>query len=150
MSFGDSLSVKLLVVGMMGLNLTKPVCAEMLISAEESRRPPDMARGRDIFRGPTIRVISPSVNAGTTTSPFHLQLTFLGHAGFQIDLDSLAVTYKKLQPVNLTERVRPFASPNGIDMPIADDPPGDHTFVVDVSDTAGRKGELTFSISVAQ
>jgi hypothetical protein len=140
----------LLSVVAVAASYTTSVNAEVLVTQEESGRPPDLTRDRDIFRGPTIRLLSPLMSAGTLTSPFPLQLSFVSHAGAQVDLNSLVVTYKKLPPANVTDRVKPFANPNGISMPLAQVPPGDHTFVVEVRDTAGRKGGLIFSISVTK
>ena len=124
--------------------------AELLISAEDATRPPDLTRERDIIRGPTIRVLAPAANSGTVTSPLRLEISFASHAGAQVDLSTLAVTYKRLPPVNLTERVRPFATSKGITMPSAEVPLGDHTILVEVRDTAGRRGWAQFSFTATK
>jgi hypothetical protein len=124
--------------------------AEVLITAEEAARPSDLTTERDLIRGPTVRVLAPAENSGTVTSPVTLQISFASHAGSKVDLSTLAVTYKKLPPVNLTDRVRPFATESGITMSSAQVPPGDHTILIKVRDTAGRLGWAQFSFSTTK
>ena len=58
------------------------------------------------------------------------------------------MTYLRNPNVDLTERVRSFASMSGLDMPDAELPPGDHLIRVDIKDTDGRAGTTSFLLKV--
>jgi hypothetical protein len=144
------LSVTLLAFLALILNSRGSACAEVLITSAEANLPGDVSSDKGIFRGPTIFVASPAPNGGTVRSPLHLRLTFMAHGGSGVDLNSVVVSYKKKPAVNLTDRVRPFLSPSGIDMPDAEVPPGYHSISVEVRDADGRRGQLTFNFTVAE
>jgi hypothetical protein len=79
----------------------------------------------------------------------HLQLKFESFGGAKIDTDSVKVTYMKSPSVDLTPRLKPFVKPDGIDMPDAELPPGDHVIRVDVKDSEGRTATTSFTLKVA-
>src|SRR5712671_7877783 len=114
--------------------------AAPLITAEEAARPPQKGAvpnsGRGITRGPKIQM--PEAEIGVQTSPMRFQVRFQAFGGSSIDLEALKVTYLKTPVVDLTARIKPFAQPNGIDMPDALLPPGDHLVRVDIKDSDGR------------
>src|SRR5258707_14607831 len=114
--------------------------AAPLITAEEAALPPQKGAvpnsGRGITRGPKIQV--PYVETGLQTSPMRFQVKFQTFGGSSIDLEALKVTYLKTPVVDLTPRIKPFAQPNGIDMPDAQLPPGDHLVRIDIKDSHGR------------
>src|SRR5262249_55162984 len=126
-----------------------PMQAEVLITPQEAQLPADTTRTKDVIRGPRVDVASPAPNAGTTTSPLFLKIKFEAHGGAKIDVDSVQITYLRLPPVDLTQRVRPFIKPNGIEMPNAEVPPGIHSLQIDVKDTAERstKAYITFTVT---
>jgi hypothetical protein len=137
------------VFGVIGLFSSGQIRADVLITEQEAKLPADPTRERDVIRGPTVRVVSPAPGAGTVTSPLYLRVRFESHGGTTINLDSIKITYKRLPPVDLTQRVRPFIKLDGIEMATAEVPPGTHTLRVDVKDTADRSGavNLTFTVT---
>jgi methionine-rich copper-binding protein CopC len=124
-----------------------------LITAEESGLAAapqgDLTFRAGISRGPSITVVSPKANEATVRSPFRLQLKFEGRGGAQVDAESVKLTYAKSPAVDLTARVKPFASASGIDLPEASVPPGQHTIRAEVKDKDGRPGVVTFVLKVA-
>ena len=128
---------------------TQAVASEVLITEQEGKLPP--AKGafsvatRGITRGPRIDYVANTA----TRSPIRLQMKFESFGGAKIDTDSLKVTYLKDPAVDLTARVKPFVKPEGIDMPDATLPPGDHTLRVDVKDSDGRVATSSIVLKVA-
>jgi hypothetical protein len=127
-----------------------PVRAAPLITAEEAALPPQkgavLNSGRGITRGPKIQV--PDAETGAQTSPMRFQVKFQTFGGSSIDLEALKVTYLKTPVVDLTPRIKPFAQPNGIDMPDAQLPPGDHLVRVDIKDSDGRAASMSFLLKI--
>ena len=122
----------------------------VLISADEAKLPPPKGAiavaTRGITRGPKIAYVGA---ADETKSPMRLQLKFESFGGAKIDTDSLKVTYIKTPSVDLTPRLKPFVKPDGIDMPDAELPAGDHVIRVDVKDSEGRTASTSFTLKVA-
>jgi hypothetical protein len=79
----------------------------------------------------------------------HFQLKFETFGGAKIDPDSVKVTYLRTPNVDLTSRVKPFVQPTGIDIPDVELPVGDHMVRVDIKDTDGRVGSISFVLKVA-
>ncbi len=127
------------------------VGAAPLITAEEAALPPQKGAvpnsGRGITRGPKIQV--PDGESGLQSSPMRFQVKFQTFGGSSIDLEALKVTYLKSPVVDLTPRIKPFAQPNGIDMPDAQLPPGDHLLRVDIKDSDGRTASMSFLLKIA-
>ncbi len=126
--------------------------AGVLISCK--RRPPCRRRKvravvdrRGITRGPKIELLSGSDNI---QSPTHFQLKFLSFGGATIDVTSVKVIYLRTPNVDLTERLKVFVQPAGIDMPDASLPPGEHMLRVDLRDSDGRPGSTSFVLKVAR
>jgi hypothetical protein len=124
-----------------------PATAETLISESEARLPADTVTKKAIFLGPKIEIISPQ-SSGMIKSPLHFKLRFQSRAGTSVDIDTLSVTYLRKPAQNLTMRVLPFATKDGIDMPRAEVPSGKHRIWIDVKDTNGDAGwtELNFEV----
>ncbi|MBX9819085.1 hypothetical protein [Afipia birgiae] len=122
----------------------------VLISADEAKLPPPKGAvgvaTRGITRGPKVAFVG---TADATQSPMRLQLKFESFGGAKIDTDSLKVTYMKSPSVDLTPRLKPFVKPDGIDMPDAELPAGDHVIRVDVKDSEGRAATTSFTLKVA-
>lgn len=121
--------------------------AKVLITTAEARLPDDHRVERDPFPGPKIVLDMPSQTA--TTSPLHLKLRFEPR-GAKIDTNSLIVTYKKLPSVDLTDRVKEFCGPSGLDIPNAELPPGSHRIKVEIKDGDGLGGHLEFVVNVTE
>jgi hypothetical protein len=132
--------------------LVEPAAALQLITASEAALPsePNIGRERGITRGPTITIISPSPAAGTIKSPLNLRIKFEGHGGAKINVNSVLLTYLKRPAVDLTQRVEPFISPDGIDVEGADVPPGIHMLRVNVTDSDGRSAFVDFTFTVTK
>ena len=128
-----------------------PARAAPLITAEEAALPPQkgavLNSGRGITRGLKIQV--PDAETGAQTSPMRFQVKFQTFGGSSINLEALKVTYLKTPVVDLTPRIKPFAQPNGIDMPDAQLPPGDHLVRIDIKDSDGRAASMSFLLKIA-
>jgi hypothetical protein len=127
-----------------------PAYAFELITKSEAALP--MASGgheRGISRGPTIIVASPPPAAGTIHSPLDLKIEFKAHGGANIDVASVLVTYLKDPNVDLTQRIKQFIGPTGIDVQNAQVPPGTHRLRVAVTDSNGHEGSADFAFTVA-
>src|SRR5438132_4924158 len=126
----------------------------VLITADEAKRPAppasDLTFRAGVSRGPTITLVSPKASDTNLQSPVHLQLKFEGRGGAQVDVDSLKLTYVKSPAVDLTERVKTFAKPAGIDLLEAELPPGMHTLRAEIKDKDGRPGFFSFNLNVAK
>lgn len=141
--------MKHLAAGLVVLALSGTVHAEMLISAQEASLPENPFNERGAFPGPKVVLVSPSQDAAAVRSPTRLRVRF-EQRGAKIDLDSLRVTYIKLQPVDLTERVRPFVGADGIDFKDAEVPPGTHKIRVELRDADGVPGGADVVLKIAQ
>ena len=124
--------------------------ATQLITQEEAKLPPPKgaiaADRRGILRGPKVEVVTPSEEVH---SPLRLQLKFEAFGGAKINPESVRVIYLRTPNVDLTPRIKPFIQPDGIDMPDAELPPGDYTVRVDVKDSEGRPGTISFTLKVS-
>jgi hypothetical protein len=133
-----------------GLLVSGTARATQLITEEEARLPPPKgaiaADRRGILRGPKVEVVSPSEMAH---SPLRLQLKFESYGGAKINIDSVKVMYLRTPNVDLTSRVKPFIQADGIDMPDTELPPGEYMVRVDVKDSDGRPGSISFTLKVS-
>jgi hypothetical protein len=124
--------------------------ATQLITEEEAKLPPPKgavaADRRGILRGPKVEVVSPSE---VSHSPLRLQLKFESFGGAKINIDSVKVMYLRTPNVDLTPRVKPFIQADGIDMPDTELPPGEYMVRVDVKDSDGRPGSISFTLKVS-
>ena len=64
-------------------------------------------------------------------------------------MGSFQLTYVRSPAVDLTQRVKSFAKPAGIDLPEAEVPPGTQTIRAEIKDKDGRSGILVFNLNVA-
>ncbi len=123
----------------------------ILITPEEARLPPPRLAvalsARGVTRGPQIEVFQ---DADPTHSPAHVLLKFTAHGGAKIDPATVQMTYLRTPDVDLTQRIKPFITDSGIDIPNAIVPPGSHMLRVDLKDSDGRTGTVNFTLNVAQ
>jgi hypothetical protein len=123
----------------------------ILIKSEEAALPtstnvPKTASGtRALTRRPDIFLVSP---ARPVSSPFDLRLKFQAHGGSSIKPESFHLIYLKNPVVDLTARVRPFVTPNGVDMPEAEAPAGTHMIEARISDSSDREFSGVFVLNV--
>jgi hypothetical protein len=127
-----------------------PAGALQLITESEAALPSDRAHDRGILRGPTIVIVSPAPAAGTIRSPLSLRIRFEAHDGATIDVDTVLLTYMKKPAVDLTQRIRRFIAPTGINVEDAQVPPGTHTLRVNVSDSHGHISRTDFTFTVSK
>jgi hypothetical protein len=124
--------------------------AHVLITEEEAKLPPPKAAiaadRRGITRGPKIKLIDE--NEPVVHSPMHLHIMFESFGGAKIDLESVRVTYLKTPNVDLTPRIKPFLQSAGIDIPDVELPVGEHLVRIDVKDSDGRIGSISFVLKV--
>jgi hypothetical protein len=121
----------------------------ILITPEEAKlpAPKQIASSRAITRGPRIEVLD--LDDGKLHSPLHFKLKFLAFGGSAIDMNTLTVTYLRGPNIDLTERIKPFVRPTGIDIPDAEVPPGEHAIRVDLKDSDGRSATTNFVLAVS-
>jgi hypothetical protein len=121
-----------------------------LIRAQEAALPEDpVGRSYGISLGPTIIVVNPSPAAGFIRSPFQLKIRFQSYGGAEIDPDSILLTYKKIPPIDLTQRVRPFIRSEQISVDEVVVPPGQHRIQVDLKDSRGHTASTQFIIKIS-
>lgn len=101
---------------------------------------------RGITRGPSVKLVNPA----ETKSPFDLKVKFEAHGGASIEPGSVKVVYLKSPIVDITDRVKPFVSADGIDMSKAEVPAGQHAIRIDVKDSEGRAGSATVQLTVTK
>ena len=123
----------------------------ILITPEEAKLPPPKVAvamsARGVTRGPQIEVVQ---DVDPTHSPTHFVLKFTAHGGARIDPATVQITYLRTPDVDLTQRVKPFVTDSGIDIPNAVVPPGSHMLRVDLKDSDGHTATLNFTLNVAQ
>jgi hypothetical protein len=134
---------------LLALSLTAAQAAPVvLITPDEASLPPPKGAvamaARGVTRGPKIEF----AGVPGTTSPVKLSLKFQSYGGATIDLDSVRVIYLRADNVELTERVKPFITPSGIEIPEAKLPPGNHVVRVDLKDSDGRVATTSFTLKV--
>jgi hypothetical protein len=136
-------------VAMLSATGCGPASATTLITAHEAELPPNEAQMRSgIERGPDIIPIYPAPKSGAIQSPFGFRVQFKAHGNTEINLDTLTVVYTRIPDIDLTARIKPFARPDGIDMPSAEVPPGAHRIWIFIKDSAGHEGraEIRFDV----
>ena len=142
-----------LLIGLAAIAISAPIpvyAGQVLITDEEAKLPPPRgaiaADRRGITRGPKIEFVADNE---PIHSPMHLQLKFESYGGAKIDPDSVKVTYLRTPNVDLTGRLKAFILPAGIDIPDVQLPVGDHMVRVDIKDSDGRVGSMSFVLKVA-
>lgn len=121
-----------------------------LITSEEAGLPPTSSTGqgtRNLTRGPGIDPLATPATA-VAGRPFRLSVKFMPSNGVPIDPASVRVTYSRQPAVDLTARVKPFVSADGIDAPAVVVPPGRHVIEVQATDKEGRIGRKQFTLTV--
>lgn len=123
--------------------------AVTLITDDEAKRPndPQAEATRGITRGPSVQ-FEPPASGPAAHAPFDFRVHFEAHGGATVDPSHIRITYLKMPNVDLTDRLRPYITAQGIDMPAAQIPAGEHALRVEVEDSDGRSGEATFTVNV--
>jgi len=123
-----------------------PAAGLWLITPEEAAMEPAFESGppgggaidagrEDISAGPQIEVLKP-LDGGHVPSPVEVAVRFVPRLG-PVDLASLKVSIVKFITIDITDRVKPFATTEGIQVKEANIPSGSHRVRISVADTAG-------------
>ena len=97
-------------------------------------------------KGPEIVVFSPE-DRSRLAAPVAVRVRFAPR-GAAVDLKTLKVTYVKWINIDLTDRLRPYVSAEGIDVKEADLPKGRHTVRISIGDAAKRTSARTLQFEV--
>ncbi|MFC3690720.1 hypothetical protein [Chenggangzhangella methanolivorans] len=121
-----------------------------LITAEEAALPPVVASGgqpRNMTRGPGIDRIAPAM-VGLKGEPFRFAVKFKPRNGVPIDPASVRVTYQRAPSVDLSPRLKPFVTADGIEAAAVVVPPGAHVIEIEATDLQGRVGRAQVTLTV--
>lgn len=122
-----------------------------LITEDEASQPDQRivkgsARTPERSDGPTLEFVSP-VDGTTVPKPLEINVNFKPN-GSPVKLDSLKVSYLKLFSIDITDRVRPYATAEGIHIKAADLPTGSHRVKFTLEDEQARVSEHTMSVTI--
>ncbi len=128
--------------------------AFQLITPEEAALPAGPVPGFQLrgspTRRPNVTIIWPPPAAGVLHSPLNLKLQFRAFGGAVVDPNSVVVTYLKTPAIDITQRIMPFISADGINISQAEVPPGKHQFWIELKDNDGRIGGTEFTFQVVK
>src|SRR5262245_61939469 len=143
-------AASLIVLSLVVVSSVSPVRAEpiVLVTAEEASRP-DQKIVKGMTRpppsdGPILEFVKPADGA-TVNKPVEIDVNFKPKDA-PVKLDSLKVTYLKLFSIDITDRVRPFATVEGIHIKEADLPTGSHKVKFAIQDEQDRLTERTLAV----
>ena len=100
----------------------------------------------DISAGPAIEVVEP-LNGGRLPMPIQVLVRFAPRSE-PVDLASLKVTLIKFISIDITDRIRPYVTAEGIQVPEAKIPSGKHRVRITLADRAGAWSvkEVSFEV----
>ncbi len=133
-----------------------PAAAFTLVTPMEANAGPYAAPPGPVLRGlpgPHIVIRSPNVNVAdkpTIHVPLKLDVGFTPTDGTEVDMSSLKVIYLKLWGIDITDRIRPYITKDGIYAENADLPPGEHAIEIDIKDNLGRTTKATMAFVVVK
>lgn len=121
-----------------------------LITKQEASFPPPVAsksQERNLTRGPGVdRLAPPPIGIGS--DPFRFAVKFKPRNGVAVDPMKVRVTYRREVDVDLTARIKPFITADGIDASAVIVPPGKHVIEVEATDKEGRVGRSQITLTV--
>ncbi|CAM5222426.1 hypothetical protein ARD30_08245 [Bosea thiooxidans] len=123
----------------------------LLITREEAGLPGAATAAtstRNLTRGPGIDTL-PTPDKGVDGKPFRLAVRFMPSNGVPIDPATVRVFYRRQPPVDITDRIKPFITPTGIDAPSVVVPSGSHVLEIEATDKEGRIGRRQLKLTVA-
>jgi hypothetical protein len=104
---------------------------------------------RGLTRGPTVDQVAPAPDAMAPNGALEFDVTFAPHNGATIDPSKVRVTYLKQPEIDLTQRLKAYITPKGIDAKDVTVPPGTHMIRIEVTDSDGRSTSQIMKIQVA-
>ncbi|MBF0166883.1 MAG: hypothetical protein HQL45_04555 [Alphaproteobacteria bacterium] len=97
--------------------------------------------------GPKVEIRSPG-KVTEVKLPVNIEVTFQSQGQTQVDLNSLKVTYVGLFDLDITDRLLPYLTKDGIKAEDADLPVGKHVIDIAVRDKEGRRTVERLSFKV--
>ncbi len=136
------------------IGIGQAAAGDWLITPEEAAMAPaPLLKGvpievgrEDISAGPVIDVVEP-LNGGRGPMPVQVLVKFAPLFG-PVDLDSLKVVLVKFIQIDITDRIRPFVTAEGISVKEAKIPPGKHRVRISLADQTGAVSirEIAFEV----
>jgi hypothetical protein len=127
--------------------------AFQLITTDEAKLPSDplgQIASRGLTRGPSVDQVAPPADAMVPSGgSLELDVSFAPHNGSSIDPSKVRVTYLKQPEIDLTQRLKPFITPKGIEARDVTVPPGVHMIRIEVTDSNGATTTQIMKIQVA-
>lgn len=96
----------------------------------------DIQSKSDSAAGPIIKVVTPE-EGRVYSPPVNIELNFITKGLAEIDLSTLKVEYLKLFSIDITQRVLPYVSKQGIKISNAQFPSGTHNLKITIGDKNG-------------
>lgn len=97
--------------------------------------------------GPRILVVKPS-EVQAVPAPLDIEVRFQAQDDAAVDLATLEVKYVKLVSIDITDRVRPYASLEGIRVERVSFPKGKHTIRISIADTRGVLTSRVLTVTI--
>ena len=123
-----------------------------IVTDDEASQPDAPARGKnsvvELSDGPFIDLNNPA-SGSEVPRPVTIDISFKPH-GAPIDITTLKVTYLKLFNIDITDRVREYATQSGIKIVNAAFPAGTHRVRFSLQDTEGNQSEKTLSLTILE
>lgn len=146
--------LRMAIAGCMLLGWTGSVVAVanpvVLVTEEEGAvgNPPPgpIDAGNSLNTGPSIEVIRPEQNA-VLRSPIPIVVRFVPN-GRDVNLSSLKVEVLKLWTIDITNRVLPYTTREGINVENATLPSGEHKLRVTIGDVEGGVSRKIFQVKI--
>ena len=92
-------------------------------------------------------VVEPAESSVQST-PFNIHIRFERQGQTSVDPATLQVTLMTLWGIDITERVKPYASIGGIHMTNADFPKGQHTLKIAIADNEGHVSSRIMTVMI--
>lgn len=102
--------------------------------------------GSSMDTGPSIEVIQPELNA-VLRSPIPINVRFVSN-GKNVDLSKLKVEVLKILTIDITKRVLPYATCDGIHVDKATLPRGEHKLRITIGDEDGGVSQKIFQVKI--
>lgn len=124
-----------------------------LITAAEAAAPdlPSSESYIEISRegddGPIIELNAPQIG-NPAKSPLTIDVTFLQNKGKDIDLSTFKAEYLKFITIDLTSRIKPYVTKDGIHTKDTKLPSGTHSIRITIGDKSGAITKRVFTVEV--
>jgi hypothetical protein len=105
-------------------------------------------RGAEFSTGPEIQVLQPDVGGNPLRPPITILVKFMPRPDRPVDLSTLKVECLKIITIDITKRVLPYATKDGINVAAASFPPGEHRLRITLGDISGGVTRKVFFVKV--